>query len=60
MKKQQYIKPQASVIIIQNTLLTEASPNKYSGGDSVKFNRGTMGDGDGTDAASRDGGWDEW
>ena len=59
MEKQQYIKPQASVIIIQNTLLTDAS-NKYSGGDSATLNRSTMEDGDGGDAASRDGGWDEW
>ena len=60
MKKQQYIKPQASVIIIQNTLLTDASPNRYNGGNTIKFDPDSMEGGEGTDAASRDGGWDEW
>lgn len=57
--KKQYIQPQSSVIVIQNTLLTDAS-NKYNGGDSVKLNPSGMGDGDGGDAASRGTDWDEW
>ena len=60
MKKQQYIKPQASVIIIQNTLLTGASPNKYTGQDNLKLNPASMEGSDGSDAASRGSDWDEW
>lgn len=53
MKKQQYIKPQASVIIIQNNLLSLTSD-----GSKVTIPASADG-GNGSDAASRVGGWDD-
>ena len=52
--KKQYIQPQASVIVIQNTLLSIASD-----GSKVTIPDSTEG-GDGSDAASRGTDWDEW
>ena len=59
MKKQQYIMPRASVIIIKNKLLLGAS-NQYSGGNRIDLNPETMDEGTGGDAASRRGVWDQW
>ena len=61
MKKMQYLQPQTKVVLIQNdTQLLEGSPNKIVGeANSAIIDPDNMGDGNGSDAASRHSIWDD-
>ena len=55
--------PRASVIVIKNKLLTGASQtiNRFNEDDDcIGFDPSAMGTGNGGDAASRRGVWDQW
>ena len=56
----QYFQPQTEVVMIKtNTQLLEGSPNKVGDDNQVIIDPGSMGGGDGSDAASRRSIWDD-